>query len=96
MPQFHRCEIRDRDDGHVLARDVTCALEVGEAGETPPWSATLTITHTTNLVSGATYLLILDDGRAGECRVRRNTFAGDMNRAVAVDGMGALRPTAAS
>ena len=76
-----------------MARDVRLALEVGE-GDTAAWRATLTITHTTSIVSGTTYVVVLDDGRTGEFRVRRNTFAGDVNRAVAIDGVGPLRAPA--
>jgi hypothetical protein len=34
---------------------------------------------------------VLDDGRSGAFRVKRNTFAGDVNRAVAIDGMEPLQ-----
>ena len=56
------------------------------------WYGTITVTHLTTLASGQTYRLVLDDGRSGAFRVRRNTFAGDVNRAVAIDGMEPLQP----
>ena len=43
------------------------------------------------LTAGLTYRIVLDDGRAGTFRVRRNTFAGDVSRAVAADGVEPLR-----
>jgi hypothetical protein len=90
MPTFHRCEIRDAD-GHVVASEVRVALEERDAATGAGWYGTITVTHLATLVSGQSYRLVLDDGRSGEFRVRRNTFAGDVNRAVAVDGVGSLR-----
>jgi hypothetical protein len=89
MATFHRCEIRDEAD-QVVASDIRVALE--ERVGAPGWYGTITVTHLTTLAPGQTYRLVLDDGRTGAFRVRRNTFAGDVNRAVAIDGMEPLQP----
>lgn len=86
MPLFHRCTIQ-MEDGTVVAQDLRIAIEEPGREGGPPWYGTLTVSHLTALTAGQTYRLVLDDGRSGRCRVRRNTFAGDVNRAVAVDGM---------
>jgi hypothetical protein len=91
MPTFHRCQVLDAD-GRVMASEVQVALEEGVRASGPVWYGTITVTHLTTLVSGQTYRLVLDDGRAATFRVRRNTFAGDVNRAVAIDGMEPLQP----
>jgi hypothetical protein len=88
MP-FHRCEIR-KEDGSTLAREVDVKVEEAERGESQ-WHGTMTITHLTGLEAGQRYRLVLDDGRTGEFMVRRNTFAGGTNRAVAIQGMGPLK-----
>ena len=89
MP-FHRCAIH-AENGSLLAKDVDVALEElpGDAGT--EWHATITVTHLTTLAAGQRYRLVLDDGRTGEFLVRRNTFAGGLNRAVAIHGMGPLK-----
>jgi hypothetical protein len=89
MP-FHHCTIC-QDDGSVVVKDVTLVLEEGPGDDPASWHATITVTHLIPLVSGQRYRLVLDDGRAGEFRVRRNTFAGEMNRAVAIEGAGPLQ-----
>lgn len=91
MPTFHRCQILDAD-GRVMASEVQVALEESARASGPVWYGTITVTHLTTLASGETYRLVLDDGRAAKFRVRRNTFAGDVNRAVAIDGMEPLQP----
>ena len=78
----------------MVASDVRVALEERERASAPAWYGTITITHLTTLATGQTYRLVLDDGRSGAFRVRRNTFAGDVNRAVAIDGMEPLQPRA--
>jgi hypothetical protein len=88
MP-FHRCTI-SLDDGNVMARDVTVSLEEATREDASEWHGTLTITHQISLQAGQRYHLLLDDGRRGAFLVRRNTFAGDVNRAVAIHGMGPL------
>jgi hypothetical protein len=91
MPTFHRCEIIDAE-GHVMASDIRVALEESTpAGASKSWYGTITVTHLTTLTAGQTYRIVLDDGRSGTFRVRRNTFAGDANRAVAIDGMEPLQ-----
>jgi hypothetical protein len=89
MP-FHRCMIR-QEDGTVVARDITVALGDPKPDAPEDWYGTLTITHLVSLVGGQRYQLVLDDGRTGMFSVRRNTFAGDVNRAVAIQGLGPLR-----
>ena len=86
---FHRCTICE-DDGSLVVKDVTVALEETERDATTLWYGTITVSHLANLVAGQRYRLVLDDGRTGEFTVRRNTFAGETNRAVAVDGTGPL------
>lgn len=93
MPTFHTCEICDAD-GKVLANGIRLALDEEDRGSGPPWFGTLTVTHHTLLTAGQTYRIVLDDGRAGSFRVRRNTFAGDASRAVAADGVEPLRAAA--
>jgi hypothetical protein len=88
MP-FHRCTIC-LDDGNVMAKDVSVSLQEPSPGDEAEWHGTLTITHQLGLQAGQRYQLILDDGRRGTFLVRRNTFAGDVNRAVAIHGMGPL------
>ena len=89
MP-FHHCEIR-RADGQTMAQGVDVMVEELDRGDGTAWHGTMTITHLTGLEAGQRYQLVLDDGRAGEFMVRRNTFAGGMNRAVAIQGIGPLR-----
>ena len=91
MATFHRCAIHD-EQGNVMATDVRGALEEHERGGAPGWYGTITVTHLASLAPGQTYRLVLDDGRSAAFRVRRNTFAGDVNRAVAIDGMEPLQP----
>jgi len=88
MP-FHRCTIH-LDDGSTLADAVDVnVVEMQRDGS--EWHGTMTITHLTDLETGRRYRIVLDDGRSGEFMVRRNTFAGGTDRAVAIQGMGPLR-----
>jgi hypothetical protein len=88
---FHHCTIA-LPDGQVVARDVTVSLQQTLAEGVQKWYGTLTVTHLAALEAGQRYRLTLDDGRSGEFMVRRNTFAGETNRAVAIDGVGPLAP----
>jgi hypothetical protein len=88
MP-FHRCTIC-LEDGTVVAKDVSVALSDPKPEAPDEWYGTITVTHLVSLTAGQRYQLVLDDGRMGMFSVRRNTFAGDINRAVAIQGMGAL------
>ncbi len=90
MPTFHLCEISDAD-GRLVAHDIRIALEEGTVATAAPWYGTITATDETELIAGRTYRIVLDDGRSGTFRVRRNTFAGDVNRAVAADGIEPLQ-----
>jgi hypothetical protein len=54
------------------------------------WHATISVSHRAPLVAGEQYRMVLDDGRRGPFRVRRNTFAGGPDRAIACDGTGKL------
>ena len=83
---FHRCSIL-LEDGDVMAQDVPVSLQEPAQGDDAMWYGTLTITHQVVLQAGQRYHLVLDDGRRGVFLVRRNTFAGDVNRAVAIHGM---------
>lgn len=89
MP-FHRCAI-SLENGSIVAKDVDVALEEVNRNGVDEWFGTITVVHLASLETGLRYRLILDDGRTGEFLVRRNTFAGGVNRAVAIQGVGALR-----
>lgn len=89
MP-FHRCAI-NKDDGSTLAASVDVMIEELERPGGSEWHGTISTTHLVTLEAGQRYKLVLDDGRSGEFMVRRNTFAGGTNRAVAIQGMGPLR-----
>ena len=89
MP-FHRCAIR-REDGSTLAESVDVMVEEVERKGVTEWHGTMTVTHLAELETGRRYRLVLDDGRTGEFMVRRNTFAGGTNRAVAIQGTGPLQ-----
>lgn len=89
MP-FHRCSIR-KEDGSTLADAIDVMIEEMERAGGPEWHGTMTTKHLVTLEPGHRYTLVLDDGRTGEFMVRRNTFAGGTNRAVAIQGMGPLR-----
>ena len=89
MP-FHRAAI-SQEDGSVVAQDVDVALEETNRDGVLGWYATITVKHVISLASGQRYRLVLDDGRSGEFVVRRNTFAGGVNRAVAIVGTGPLQ-----
>jgi hypothetical protein len=89
MP-FYSCAIC-QEDGTVVERGVKAAIELTEAGGSAEWYGTITVSHLTRLDAGQRYRLVLEDGRAAEFLVRRNTFAGGSDRAVAIRGMGPLR-----
>jgi hypothetical protein len=86
---FHHCTVY-LADGTVLAKDVQVALEETAREGGPEWYGTMTVTHLAPLEAGQKYRLVLDDGRAGEFGVRRNTFAGGVTRAVSIQGAGPL------
>ncbi|MFQ6045504.1 MAG: hypothetical protein ACE5PT_03965 [Gemmatimonadales bacterium] len=87
---FHRCEIC-REDAIPVAKDVTVAIEEMESGGVAGWYGTLKGAGLGDLVAGERYRITLDDGRTGEFLVRRNTYAGETSRAVAIHGTGPLR-----
>jgi hypothetical protein len=89
MP-FHRCAIH-KDDGSTLASAVDINVVEVQHGDGSEWHGTMTVTHLAGLEAGRRYRIVLDDGRSGEFMVRRNTFAGGTDRAVAIQGMGPLR-----
>lgn len=89
MP-FHRCTVT-LADGSLVAKDVDVSIDEVDRHGAEEWFGTITVTHLTSLSTGQRYTLRLDDGRTGEFLVRRNTFAGGVNRAVAIQGVGALR-----
>ena len=89
MP-FHRCEIR-QEDGSALAQDVDVMLEETPRDGLSAWYGTITATDLITLVAGQRYRLVLDNGRSGDFVVQRNTFAGGVNRAVAIHGLGPLQ-----
>ena len=82
---FFRCTILGLD-GAEVARNVDVSLDdTSREGE---WFGTITITHLSPLDAGNQ--LVLGDGRKGTFVVRRNTFAGGTNRAIAIHGKGKL------
>ena len=88
---FHRCEICE-ESGTVVAKDVTVSIEETVRGDAKEkeWYGTITVTHLSTLAPGQRYRITLADGRTGTFTVRRNTFAGGMDRAVAIHGVGPL------
>lgn len=89
MP-FHRCAVCE-EDGRIVCQEVTVMLEETRRETADEWYGTITVTHRTPLEPGRRYRLMLDDGRTGEFLVRRNTFAGETNRAVSIHGASPLR-----
>lgn len=87
---FHRCTI-SAEDGSVVCEDVTVTIEETEGDGASAWYGTVTVTHRVPLTPGRRYRMVLGDGRAGEFVVRRNTFAGETSRAVAIHGIGQLK-----
>jgi hypothetical protein len=85
---FYRCSIC-QDDGTPVVDHVTVTLEVGSDDE--KWYGTITATHQADLSPGRRYRLTLEDGRVGEFVVRRNTFAGSTDRAIAINGTAPLK-----
>ena len=87
---FHRCTIHAQDGTALTGAGTVALVEAAEEGDTK-WHGTISTTHLTNLAAGQQYRLVLDDGRVGEFLVRRNTFAGGEDRAVAIHGTGPLK-----
>lgn len=87
---FHRCAIC-LEDGSILIESVHVALEGADQTGASSWYGTVTGTEVTTLAPGLRYVLKLDDGRSGEFIVRRNTRAGEVERAVSIRGMGPLK-----
>ena len=87
---FYRCAIC-QENGSPVAKDITVTLEQTEYEGVTQWYGTITATHVTSLMAGRRYRLTLEDGRTGEFLVRRNTSAGETNRAVSIKGTGALK-----
>lgn len=86
---FHRCTIYQQD-GSLIAENVTVVIEEADAASGGEWYGTLTITPRVDLTAGRCYCIVLGDGRRGEFVVRRNTFAGETKRAVAIHGTSPL------
>jgi hypothetical protein len=84
MP-FYRCEIRQAD-GAVVAQDVMVSIDETTRSGGHEWYGTITISHLSTLAAGQAYRILLADGRAADFMVRRNTFAGGTDRAVAIHG----------
>ncbi len=84
---FHNCTLKT-SDGNIVATEVRVNVE--ESGGEDNWYGTISITHLVALEAGLTYELVLGDGRTGEFRVQRNTYAGGENRAVSFRGLGPL------
>ena len=89
---FYRCQICQAD-GTPIANDVMASIEeTTRSGGSHEWYGTVTISHLSTLTAGHGYRIILADGRTGEFMVRRNTFAGGTDRAVAIHGTSPLTP----
>lgn len=89
---FHRCTIHD-DTGVMVCENVSLTIEEAERNGTVEWYGTVSVSHTTPLMPGTVYRIVLDNGRSGVCEVRRNTMAGGARgteRAVAIFGTGRL------
>ena len=84
---FHNCTVQSAT-GDCVATKV--CVNVEETGGEGNWYGTITVTHLVALESGQTYRLVLGDGRTGEFRVQRNTYAGGEDRAVSFRGLGPL------
>ena len=82
MPFYH-CTICN-EDGSQIAEDVRVVIEIGGTGA--GWYGTITATQLTGLTAGRTYRIVLGDGRRGCFRVKRNTTAGEVDRAIAITG----------
>ena len=85
MP-FYQCTIC-HEDGSRIAEGVRVAIE--DAGGSS-WFGTITADALTGLAAGRQYRIVLGDGRSGSFRVRRNTIAGETDRAIAITGIGPL------
>jgi hypothetical protein len=86
---FYRCEIC-QDNGSHVAKDVKVMIEETMREGAKAWYGTITVTHLSILTPGQRYRITLADGRSGEFKVRRNTFAGGTDRAVSIEGIGPL------
>ncbi len=84
---FYNCTVQ-KATGDVVATEVRVNVE--EAGGDADWYGTISVTHLVALEAGQTYRLVLGDGRTGEFRVQRNTYAGGEDRAVSFRGLGPL------
>jgi hypothetical protein len=85
MP-FYACTICN-PDGSSIAEGVRVAIEDASAGG---WFGTITADALTGLTAGHEYRIVLGDGRSGVFRVKRNTVAGETDRAIAITGIGPL------
>lgn len=86
---FHRCDIRG-EGGKVVAEGVEVALQVNPKDGEAIWFGTISVTDVCDLEAGVRYRMELDDGRAGEIVVQRNTYVGGVDRAVSFRGAGPL------
>ena len=85
MP-FYQCTI-NQDDGSRIAEGVRVAIE--DTGGSK-WFGTITADALIGLTAGQQYRIVLGDGRSGSFRVKRNTVAGETDRAIAITGIGPL------
>jgi hypothetical protein len=84
---FYNCTIC-LEDGTDIAENVKVSIEETGRGGDSGWHGTITIQHLTTLEAGQKYKIVLPDGREGDFVVRRNTYAGGEDRAVAIHGLG--------
>ena len=86
---FYNCTVHTAT-GEIVCTGVRVNVEQPDASR-GDWYGTITVTHVNQLLAGERYRMSLDDGRSGEFVVRRNTFAGGEDRAVAINGLGPLQ-----
>ena len=87
---FYRCSICD-EHGSTVAEHINITIEETQREGVSRWYGTITAPDLTDLAAGQQYRLTLKDGRTGEFLVRRNTLAGETNRAIAINGKGPLK-----
>jgi hypothetical protein len=80
-----------KEDGSVCCAKVMVALEPEESEQQGTWYGTVSAAVGIDMVAGTKYRLVLSDGRAAQCMVRRNTSAGPQDRAISIQGLGPLK-----
>ena len=76
--------------GQVCVKDAKVSLATVDRNGRTEWYATVSASVGAPMMAGQKYKLVLNDGRSGECMVRRNTSVSTEERAISVWGMGVL------